>query len=309
MNTYDTNTKNELSEFLSPRDNLADYLDPLDYVSMVGTNLAKGKLPGYTLSELRKIEEKVSAVIAENYPSSVEEQAVYTQEHFPLVDGLNGLIVEAEKAKALETRKRFNSTYQSTRTKGDIFADLPLFDDSNKKYTVEEKVQLSVDLLERAEYSPEVLKAAQKRLRLLRAIGLDRTQDEKLHNLYQKFENTLNGIKEELANFDTAMANLNDLLATSKSPQEAKLPVQYTNVEDITELSSEDIEIIDNAPEIQTTEIEVDLSELGLDEPVPAYVAPKVYELDVALSVLKPLKESSYFSIKRFCPSMAGNVR
>src|SRR3989338_3977132 len=104
MNDY--KAVGSVEEFLSPRDNLADYLDPLDYVSMVGTNLAEGQLKnGYTLPELRKVEKQVSAVIAENYPaSSVEEQEALTQKYFSLVDGLNGLIAEAEKKEEQKAR-------------------------------------------------------------------------------------------------------------------------------------------------------------------------------------------------------------
>ena len=210
-----------------------------------------------------------------------------TKEELAKHAGLNGLIVEAEKEKALETRKS-NSTYQNTRTKGDIFANVPLFDSSGNTY---EKVELSVDFLARAEYSPEVLKAAQKRLRLLRAIGLDRTQDEKLQNLYQKFENTT----KELADFDQAMINLNDLLATSKSStQEIKTTTPYTNVnDDIVELSSEDFEIINDTPEIEISEVDVDLSELeetAVDvTPVSVSYLPKNLET-VVTQLPKPRK-------------------
>ena len=56
-----TEPKNFFADgFLSPKDNHVDYLDPLDYITVVRESVARGELQDYTLTELKKVEKQFS---------------------------------------------------------------------------------------------------------------------------------------------------------------------------------------------------------------------------------------------------------
>ncbi|GEM_PF-5088784 len=82
-------------EFLSPKDNPADYLDPLDYIVMVRQNLDAGKLQNYNSDELKQVEDNfIDAYVS----LSDKKKNVFHDSCYNTMEGLTDLqISKSEK--------------------------------------------------------------------------------------------------------------------------------------------------------------------------------------------------------------------
>ncbi|MDP3699232.1 MAG: hypothetical protein Q8R47_06645 [Nanoarchaeota archaeon] len=91
-----TEVKKSLIEqdFLSPKDSPADYLNPLDYITVVRESISAGKMDTYSLAELQEVEDKFKEAYAQ---LSDKKKEIYLEDCVDTIMDLSKLYVKEDK--------------------------------------------------------------------------------------------------------------------------------------------------------------------------------------------------------------------